>query len=108
MPGHVCSATRCCCIGGLCRSDQYNPPDLSQAPQGPYLRDKMTRRIKWILGLTPDELGYIIPAYNYKLHDRVPYVEDAPGDHYEETNSVGVQIGPLVEENIVGLLEAVP
>jgi hypothetical protein len=47
-------------------------------------------------GLAGDFIGYIIPAFNYVLDMQNPYLNDAPGDHYEETNS----LGPLVEEQI--------
>ncbi len=108
LPGRVCSATNCCCQEGLCRSDEYNPPDLTLAPGPPYFEDRMTRPTKWLLGLCPDELGYIIPGYDYKLDERQPYIEDAPGHHYEETNSVGVSIGPILEGHVINLLEALP
>jgi hypothetical protein len=104
----ICSKTNCCCLAGMCRSRDYNPPSLDLAPKGPYLRDAMTRDHRWILGLTPDELGYIVPSYDFLLDERQPYIEDAPGDHYEETNSVGPQIGTVVEENLRALLAVVP
>jgi hypothetical protein len=47
-------------------------------------------------------LGYIMPDYNYVLDPGSPYMEEADGDHYEETNSLGPYartelIDPLVE-----------
>jgi hypothetical protein len=50
----------------------------------------MPGEYKMVFGLANDELGYIIPDYNYILHDGQPYLDEAPGDHYEETNSLGV------------------
>lgn len=79
-----------------------NPPMLDNAPQPPYLRQLITDLPgvdhAICMGLAEDMIGYIVPSYNYQLDDNTPYVEEAPGDHYEETNSVG----PLVEEQAVG------
>ncbi len=84
-----------------------NAPDLSLAPGGPYLVDRLlgqsddiTHTMVW--SLANDELGYLIPNYNYKLHENSPYLNEAPGDHYEETNSLGISardamVGPLEE-----------
>lgn len=81
-----------------------NPPPLADAPEGPYVADlvKMNPGVEYALcfGLAEDFMGYIVPAYNYKLDDNYPYIEEADGDHYEETNS----IGPKVEEQIIGPL----
>ena len=52
----------------------------------------------WIIGLGNDELGYIIPEYNFILDDRVPYLIEASGDHYEETNSLGPRTAPMMME----------
>lgn len=66
-----------------------NPPDLGAAPDGPYLKDLMPGEYRMIVGLGNDEIGYLVPEYNYKLAHAGPYINEAPGDHYEETNSVG-------------------
>jgi hypothetical protein len=58
----------------------------------------MAGTMNWIIGLGNDELGYIIPEYNYVLSERVPYIEEAEGDHYEETNSLGPGTATLVLE----------
>lgn len=42
------------------------------------------------VGLANDELGYIIPPSDYVLAEDAPYFKEAEGDHYEETNSVGI------------------
>lgn len=72
------------------------PPcwDLSTAPQGPFLRDKMTAKHKMLFGLTGDELGYIVPVYNWALDAGNPYLSEPAGDHYEETNSLGPETAP--------------
>jgi hypothetical protein len=75
-----------------------NPPDLGAAPGPPYLRDLMAGEHRMVFGLANDEIGYIVPAYDFKLDPLIPYLEQAPGDHYEEIVSLGVR----VEESIVG------
>ncbi|HUH05301.1 MAG TPA: hypothetical protein VML75_25055, partial [Kofleriaceae bacterium] len=80
-------------------------PPLDQAPGPPYLRELMTMKPEVdyaiALGLAEDMIGYIVPSYNYQLDSNTPYIEEADGDHYEETNSVG----PLVEEQAVGSMK---
>ena len=85
--------------------DNPNPPDLSQAPEGPYIKEVMAAEHNWIIGLGNDELGYFVPSYNYQLSDTSPYFNEAEGDHYEETNSLGPSAYPIVESEIHGLLE---
>jgi hypothetical protein len=89
----------------IINEDNPNPPDLSAAPQGPFLKQRMGAEYNWIIGLGNDELGYFIPSYNYKLDERAPYLREAEGDHYEETNSLGPSAYPLLEEQIDLLLE---
>lgn len=40
------------------------------------------------VGLANDEIGYIVPPGDYLLDTYLPYIQEAEGDHYEETNSV--------------------
>ncbi|HPH25936.1 MAG TPA: neutral/alkaline non-lysosomal ceramidase N-terminal domain-containing protein [Pseudomonadota bacterium] len=79
-----------------------NAPNLAMAPKGPYLVDLMEgdRAHRMTFGLTFDFLGYIVPRYTWLLDERKPYFDGAPGDHYEETNSVG----PRGEAEIVGTM----
>ena len=88
--------------------DNPNPPDLTAAPAGPYIKDRMGAEHSWILGLGNDEVGYIIPQYNFKLHDTNPWFDEAEGDHYEETNSLGPNTAPLLETAIDRLLDWSP
>lgn len=70
-----------------------NPPNISLAPKGPYIKDVILARsgVKYAagLGLGNDWAGYIIPKYDFKLDANNPWWEQAAGDHYEETNSIG-------------------
>ena len=81
----------------LIHEDNENPPKIDEAPAGPYIKDRMTGTYRWLIGLGNDELGYIIPPYNWELADSMPWVNEAPGHHYEETNSLGPDMGPLVD-----------
>jgi hypothetical protein len=53
-----------------------------------------------VIGLANDELGYILPKEDF----RFPLNPFNPGRHYEETMSVGSEIGPLVVEAIQSML----
>lgn len=88
--------------------DNENPPDVASAPEGPYLKDLIGADYSWIIGLGNDEIGYLIPAYDYKLHESSPYLSEAPGDHYEETNSIGPMATPLIEEHAAKLISWQP
>ncbi|WP_157069224.1 hypothetical protein [Sandaracinus amylolyticus] len=95
----------------LIDEDDENPPDLSMAPSGPFLRDRLLERRPdaeqvWLLGLTNDFLGYFVPDFDYELGAGVPYVNEAPGDHYEETNSVGIHGWPRIRAWMIRLIEA--
>src|SRR5204863_460027 len=81
---------------------QENAPQLDQAPAGPYLIDLMDgeRAHRMIFGLTGDFVGYILPRFNFVVDADVPYLKEAKGDHYEETNS----LGPLADPQIAGTL----
>ena len=84
--------------------DNPNPPQVDDAPSGPYWAELMETEHAWIVGLANDELGYIIPAYDFEVHPTVPYLDEAEGDHYEETNSLGPQTEPLLDEAIRQLM----
>lgn len=87
-------------------TETQNPPDFARAPTGPFLRELMLAnpgvRYAIVAGLTEDFLGYIVPAYNFVLASGLPYIVEAQGDHYEETNSIGPEAerfltGPMVD-----------
>jgi hypothetical protein len=83
-------------------TEMDNPPDFMRAPPPPYLRDLMLAnpgvRYAFVSGLSQDFLGYIVADWNYVLHPTSPYTQEATGDHYEETNS----IGPDSQEHLFG------
>lgn len=57
-------------------------------------------RIAGVIGLANDELGYIMPKDDFVFPEN-PF---DPGDHYEETMSVGSNAGPLVMAAVKTLL----
>jgi hypothetical protein len=84
-----------------------NPPDYSRAPTAPFLRDLMLAnpgvRYPIVAGLSEDFLGYIVPAYNYALNSTIPYILEADGDHYEETNSIGPEVERYIQHPMMEL-----
>jgi hypothetical protein len=62
--------------------------DLKGAPKGPYLRDLIKAPVPMIVGLANDELGYLVPEYDFKIRSSRTMLPRFPG-HYEETNSIG-------------------
>ena len=59
-------------------------------------------RVAAVIGLANDELGYIMPEDEYVFPEN-PF---EPGDHYEETMSVGAQAGPRLMDAVQNLLGA--
>jgi hypothetical protein len=92
----------------LVRPNHENPPALSEAPQGPYLKEKMPGEVIFVVGMGHDELGYIVPSYDFKLSEDGAYFFEAEGDHYEETNSVGPAHIVRITEELDDLLGALP
>lgn len=81
-------------------------PDLAAAPGPPYLHDLMPGRYRWVIGLGLDELGYMVPPYDFKVNPALPYLSEAEGDHYEETNSVGPAMVPRTVAVLTALARA--
>lgn len=107
VPGELAPEIFIGCYDGSCTygfdfvdPNNPNPPDLSLAPNGPFLKDLLAAdgsQFQWLIGLGQDEVGYILPNYDYKLAELSPYVDQADGDHYEETNS----LGPACHDQVV-------
>lgn len=53
-----------------------------------------------VIGLCNDELGYIVPPSDFMINEELPYIEtvtDSSGEnHYEETNSVGINTAKAI------------
>lgn len=73
-----------------------NPPRLTQAPKAPFLRERLKARHGLVVGLANDELGYIVPEYDFQITDNRSLDPHPPGTHYEETNSIGRRATRLI------------
>lgn len=62
---------------------ETDPPALRHVAAQYGIEDLM------VIGLANDEIGYVLPPSNFVLDESLPYLSEAEGDHYEETNSVG-------------------
>jgi hypothetical protein len=89
-----------------------NPPDLTLAPDDGYLKERAIAarpdaEYVFLFGCAEDFLGYFVPPFDYELGPS-PYTSEAPGDHYEETNSIGPEGWPRLESKMRELIEWVP
>lgn len=80
------------------------PRDLAAAPKGPYLRDLIKAPVPMIVGLANDELGYLVPGYDFKVRPGKLLLPRWPG-HYEETNSIGPSATKILTEAAARLLQ---
>jgi hypothetical protein len=80
------------------------PPDLSKAPKGPYLRDLVKAPAPMVVGLANDELGYLVPGYDFKTSPTKSMLPRIPG-HYEETNSIGPSVTNIIVDAATRLLK---
>jgi hypothetical protein len=89
---------------GFISDDNENPPDMDKAPKDrDPLLTRMDSKYTIILGLGQDFLGYLVPPWQFELAEGGPYINEAPGDHYEETNSIGPEHVPLMLESMESL-----
>lgn len=82
-------------------------------PYEPAIWPHLKARYKFVLGLAPDELGYVVPLYDFVPLPPKPFTGRQSPDacaargvpsHYHETNSVSYQMGPAVTCGMVKLL----
>lgn len=87
-------------------TSRENAPDLTMRPAAPFVRDLARDDADQVLlfGLAQDFVGYLVPEFDYELDPVSPYYEEAPGEHYEETNSVGEHGWPTVRTEMEALL----
>lgn len=89
---------------------QHHRTDCPAADTGqpfePSIRDAMSARYRLLIGLSPDEFGYIVPGYDFRAPPNVfsetpDACDGQPIDgnphrlvptHYHETNSLGIDI----------------
>jgi hypothetical protein len=118
MPGEVDPALFVGGYDGSFRPDDVpfidegvpNSPDVSRAPEGPYLREEVGGGFDYVslISLGNDQLGYILPDFDYVLDPDEPYIDEAEGEHYEETVSVGIDGWQRLHAQLRLLLEYEP
>lgn len=69
----------------------------------PPLRDMMNSRYKFYLGLSNDEIGYIIPKSEWDEEEPWLYLDKS--DTYGEENSLGPETAPMIYTGLAKLLE---
>jgi hypothetical protein len=88
--------------------EKYRRKDCPEAdtkrPPEPSVYDRMTKKYKFIIGLCPDEFGYIVPGYDFfpPTPDAFTVIKQTPDpckakrvpNHYHETNSSSSQLAP--------------
>lgn len=88
---------------GVEKHKRNDCPDAdTKLPAEPSVRDRMTKKYKFVLGLCPDEFGYIVPGYDFLAPSPDPArgLRESPDpckskgvpDHYHETNSASSQL----------------
>lgn len=80
----------------LIAEDNPNPPDLEAQGALEVQMEDFGGELNWVIGLGNDEVGYIIPKWQFELAEQGPYLQQAEGDHYEETNSLGPETADLL------------
>jgi hypothetical protein len=83
-------------FGCLVRENHENPPDLDARPDGQddYLRGFIPGEFFFMVGMGNDELGYLVPSYDFKWSSRG--LGSVDGDHYEETVSAGDELPDIL------------
>jgi hypothetical protein len=74
-----------------------NPPDLDLFPAGRPLGARLNAEYQVIVGLGNDQLGYMVPPYDFKTDPNLGALVQVDGDHYEEVVSAGNVVGVLIE-----------
>ncbi|TNE47461.1 MAG: hypothetical protein EP343_20030 [Deltaproteobacteria bacterium] len=84
---------------------ELRPKMEKNAPKGPYLKEQIPGQYKFMVGLGNDALGYLLAPWNFTLSKENPYFEQAKGDYYEETNSLGPYTIPTLLEAYKDILQ---
>lgn len=89
---------------GDANAEGVNPPSFTEIAKASGIQQIL------IVGLSNDEIGYIVPPSDFLLNENLPYIEktmDYKGEnHYEETNSIGPECAPVIAEAFQTALEA--
>jgi hypothetical protein len=68
----------------------------------PPLRSEMKGRINFVLGLSNDEVGYIMPKSHWDA--KAPYTYDYKDAPYGEINSLGPETGPVIHKSALDMI----
>ncbi|MBI4348004.1 MAG: hypothetical protein HY553_14200 [Elusimicrobia bacterium] len=82
-----------------------NPPPLAKAPKPPYLRQRLGTRHGIVVSLANDEIGYLVPEYDFQATASRSMLPQPQGTHYEETNSIGPRATRILLEAYEALLK---
>ncbi|HKP14319.1 MAG TPA: hypothetical protein VJZ91_19520, partial [Blastocatellia bacterium] len=101
--------------------ERYKRRDCAEAdtkrPAEPGVRERMTKKYKFVIGLCPDEFGYIVPGYDFltpsfglagATEAKDPCKAKGVPDHYHETNSASSQLAPMWACTAAALLDGKP
>jgi hypothetical protein len=73
------------------------------AVEVPPVRDLMTGKFKFVIGLANDEIGYIIPKSQWDK--KAPFTYGREKSPYGEINSLGPETAPSLHSNLVEMLK---
>jgi Neutral/alkaline non-lysosomal ceramidase, N-terminal len=101
--------------------ERYKRQDCAEAdtrrPTEPGVRERMTKKYKFVIGLCPDEFGYIVPGYDFlppsygmtgASEAKDPCKAKGVPNHYHETNSASSMLAPLWACTAAALLDGKP
>jgi len=74
-----------------------------QPLETPPIQDFIKDKYKFYLGLSNDEIGYIIPKSEWDTGK--PYLYNDEGDTYGESNSLGPETGPLIYKTLIEVIK---
>jgi Neutral/alkaline non-lysosomal ceramidase, N-terminal len=83
----------------------------------PGVRERMTKKYKFVIGLCPDEFGYIVPGYDFlppafglagATEAKDPCKAKGVPNHYHETNSASSQLASIWACTAAALLDGKP
>jgi hypothetical protein len=86
-------------LGGVVR---YPGADFPDAPIEPGVKTMMKAPYRMVLGLTNDEIGYIIPKAEWD--NQAPWLNNATKRLYGEVNSIGPEAAPVITQAVKELL----
>ena len=78
---------------------EFNTPPVEVPP----IQELIKEEYKFYLGLSNDEIGYIIPKSEWDVEK--PYLYNSERDTYGEENSLGPETGPIIYREIISAIK---